>query len=64
MMSLRFLKACDPHAEAAPADLSLSVAARLAELEAGGEPVARRMARELDGWEADPRISPGRSRRP
>lgn len=38
--------------------LSLSVAAMLAELEAGGEATARRMARDLDQWEGDIVVSP------
>lgn len=44
----------DPKGEA----LSLSVAAMLAELEAGGEATARRMARDLDQWEGDIVVSP------
>ncbi|MFN3844802.1 MAG: histidinol dehydrogenase [Paracoccaceae bacterium] len=40
--------------EAAQAtDLSAKVSGMLAELEAGGEPTARRMARELDGYEGE-----------
>ncbi|MCF8484728.1 MAG: histidinol dehydrogenase [Rhodobacteraceae bacterium] len=44
----------DPKGEA----LSLGVAAMLAELEAGGEATARRMARDLDQWEGDIVVSP------
>jgi sulfopropanediol 3-dehydrogenase len=39
------------------ADLSQSVATMLAELEAGGEDVARRMARDLDGFAGDVVVS-------
>jgi sulfopropanediol 3-dehydrogenase len=44
----------DPKGEA----LTLNVAAMLAELEAGGEATARRMARDLDQWSGDIVVSP------
>ena len=40
------------------ADLSAAVGAMLAELEAGGEATARRMARDLDGYAGDIVLSP------
>jgi sulfopropanediol 3-dehydrogenase len=41
------------------ADLSQSVATMLAELEQGGEEVARRMARDLDRFDGDVLVSEG-----
>ncbi len=43
---------------ARPPDLSATVASLLAELEAGGEMVARRMARDLDKYDGDIVLSP------
>lgn len=54
-MSLTYLKRGQPAPKATA--LSGSVAALLAELETGGEEVARRMARDLDGWQGEVVVS-------
>ncbi|MFN4154227.1 MAG: histidinol dehydrogenase [Paracoccaceae bacterium] len=51
MTGTQFRKAAIKDAEAG--DVSAMVGAMLAELEAGGEAVARRMARDLDGYEGE-----------
>ncbi len=54
-MSLTYLKRGQPAPKTTA--LSGSVAALLAELETGGEEVARRMARDLDGWQGEVVVS-------
>lgn len=57
-MTTAYLKQAQGDADATGEALSLTVAAMLAELEAGGEAVARRMARDLDQWEGEIVVPP------
>ncbi len=57
-MTTAYLKQAHGEPVASSEPLSLTVAAMLAELEAGGEATARRMARDLDQWEGEIVISP------
>lgn len=57
-MTTAYLKQAQGETDEKGEALSLTVAAMLAELEAGGEAVARRMARDLDQWEGEIVVSP------
>ncbi len=52
-MTTSFLKRATPIDAAVAEDVSATVARLLAEIEAGGEPVAQRLARDLDRFEGD-----------
>jgi sulfopropanediol 3-dehydrogenase len=56
-MSFTVLKSALSPEPAASAGVSATVARLLAEIEAGGEPAARRAARELDGWDGEIEVS-------
>ena len=57
-MTTAYLKQAQGETDARGEALSLKVAAMLAELEAGGEATARRMARDLDHWEGEIIVPP------
>ena len=57
-MTMIYLKKATRSAETGQADVRAAVEAMLAELEAGGDAAATRMAREFDKWDGDIVVSP------
>lgn len=56
-MTIEYLKTASRTAETGHEDVRAKVQALLDELEAGGDAAARRLARELDGWDGEIRVS-------
>ena len=57
-MTIEYLKKADKSAATGEADVRDTVAAILAEIEAGGDEAAKRYAREFDKWDGDIVVSP------
>lgn len=50
---MQYLKQAHPPVQAIDTDTAVKVKRLLDEIESGGEPVVRRLAREFDGWQGD-----------